>query len=328
MIKKALYWKKDGERIHCLLCPHNCLIAEGKSGICSVRVNKEGVLQTINYGEIATLSLDPVEKKPFYHYKPGKKILSAGTFGCNFSCRFCQNHTISQNHCRTEFMLPEHLAAGSTVSDDNIGIAFTYNEPTIWYEYILDTAKTLKEAFPEMSVILITNGYIETEPLAELLPFVDALNIDLKSMGGQFYRRLCGGEIKPVLRTIEAAYRKCHLEITALLINGLNDSEEEIERLASYLSGLDENIPLHLSRYFPAYRMTRPPTDIDVMKKAKDIAGKYLNYIYLGNMPQQDNSTYCHVCNELLVQRTAYFVRSLINQAICPKCGAHVRIVF
>lgn len=324
----ALFWDKEKDRIRCRLCPHQCLIPDRKSGLCSVRANNGGRLQAENYGEITSMSVDPVEKKPLYHFKPGKNILSVGSFGCNFSCGFCQNYSIAHYRGKSEYLPAEQLAASIAALDQkkNIGIAFTYNEPTIWFEYVFDTAKKLKETHPELCIVLVTNGYIEAEPLQKLLPYVDAMNIDLKSMEQQYYRKICGGDLQPVLRTIEVSQPKCHMEITTLLVNGLNDSEEEIGEIAHYLSDLDKDIPLHLSRYYPSYKMTRPATDVNVMKRAAEIAKKHLNYVYLGNVPGLDNSTYCPVCKERLIQRTGFAVNMLMEEAVCKNCNTPIPI--
>lgn len=286
MLYDALFYEKLNGKVNCFLCPHHCVISEGKFGLCSVRTNAGGALKTISYGEITAMALDPIEKKPLYHFEPGKKILSAGSFGCNFSCGFCQNYSIAHYRADSKYYAPHELVDTIVKIKDNIGIAFTYNEPSIWYEYVYDTSKLLKERHPESKVVLVTNGYIEPEPLAKLLPYVDAMNIDLKSYNQDFYKKECRGDLDSVKRTIEGAYKKCHVEITTLLINGLNDSMKEVEEIAAYLSSLDKSIPLHLSRYFPNYKMDRPPTDINAMIKAKDIAKKYLDYVYLGNVPQ------------------------------------------
>ena len=284
MLYDALFYEKLNGKVNCFLCPHHCLISEGKSGLCSVRTNIDGILKTINYGEVTAMAMDPIEKKPLYHFEPGSKILSVGSFGCNFSCGFCQNYSIAHHRAESKYYAPHELVDIIANIKDNIGIAFTYNEPSIWYEYVYDTSKLLKEKHPEFKVILVTNGYIEKEPLTRLMPYVDAMNIDLKSFSQDFYKKVCGGNLKPVQETIEAAYKKCHVEITTLLVSSFNDSIEEVEEIAAYLSSLDKSIPLHLSRYFPNYKMDRPPTDLNVMMKARDIAKKYLDYVYLGNV--------------------------------------------
>ena len=327
MLHDALFFEKYKDRIKCLLCPHNCIIAEDRFGLCSVRTNKEGILKTINYGEITAMAVDPVEKKPLYHFKPGKDILSVGSFGCNFSCDFCQNYSIAQYKANSRYLSPEGLIERCVNLEDNIGIAFTYNEPSIWYEYIYDTSRKLKEKSPHTDAVLVTNGYIETEPLLKLLPYIDAMNIDLKAFQQDYYKKTCGGRLEPVLKTIENAVGKCHVEITTLLVTGLNDSEEEVEKIASYLGDLDKNIPLHLSRYFPNYKMDAPATKLEVMLKSRDIAKKYLNYVYLGNMAGIDNSTHCPECAELLIERDNFFTNIYMDSNVCPQCGFDTKIL-
>ena len=273
------------------------------------------------------MAVDPVEKKPLYHFKPGKRILSVGSFGCNFSCDFCQNYSIAQSRAKSEYLPPEQLAASSGSPTGNIGIAFTYNEPSVWFEYVYDTARKLKELDPDRKGVLVTNGYIGPEALDMLLPFIDAMNIDLKSIRDDYYRELCGGSVEPVQRTIEAAYGKCHVEVTTLLVNGKNDTVEEVEGIASWLAALDRDIPLHLSRYYPAYRMTRPATDENVMVRAKKTAEKHLRYVYPGNMRDTDSSTYCPECGRLLIERRGFTARVLTDKPECPGCGEHIPIV-
>lgn len=327
MLHDALFFEKYKDGIKCLLCPHNCIIAEGRSGLCSVRTNKGGTLKTINYGEITAMAIDPVEKKPLYHFKPGKDILSVGSFGCNFSCDFCQNYSIAQYKANSNYLSPGELIEKCRDLEGNIGIAFTYNEPSIWYEYIYDTSKKLKEEDPHSSAVLVTNGYIETEPLLKLLPYIDAMNIDLKAFQQDYYKKVCGGRLEPVLTTIENAVGRCHVEITTLLVTGLNDSKEEVEKIASYLGNLDKNIPLHLSRYFPNYKMDEPSTKLEVMLESRDIAKKYLNHVYLGNMGNVDNSTYCPQCEKLLIERDNFFTNIYMDSNICPECGFDTKIL-
>lgn len=327
MLYDGLFYEKYDDKIKCFLCPHNCIIANDQFGLCSVRANKDGTLKTINYGEITAMSNDPIEKKPLYHFKPTKNILSVGSFGCNFSCGFCQNYRVAHHKPKSEYVSSDKLIEICLNSKDNVGIAFTYNEPSIWYEYVYETSKKLKEKHPDYNIVLVTNGYIEPEPLLKLLPYVDAMNIDLKSFRQDYYKKICGGDVEAVLRTIEESNKKCHVEITTLLVNGLNDSRGEIEEIASYLGKLNKNIPLHLSRYFPSYKMDRPPTEIDVMLEGREIAEKYLNYVYLGNVANIDNSTYCPECRKLLVQRNGFFSNTYINDNICPECGYDIKIL-
>ena len=323
----AMFYEKQGNKIKCTLCPHGCIIENGGYGLCSTRTNKEGKLKTINYGEITSLAEDPIEKKPLYHFKPGKDILSVGSFGCNFSCRFCQNSSISQFKARSEFMSSEKLIELSLSLENNIGIAFTYNEPSIWYEYVYETAKRLKNMNSDSKVVLVTNGYIEKEPLIKLLPYVDAMNIDLKAFNDKYYAGICGGTLKPVLDSIEIACKHCHVEVTTLLVTNENDSDEEIEKIASFLGNIDENIPLHLSRYFPNYKMGTPPTELATMINAKKVAQKYLNYVYLGNLAGVDTSTYCPKCGGELINREGYSIHVKTTGDFCPSCGFKINIV-
>jgi pyruvate formate lyase activating enzyme len=296
MEKEALFYEKQGDKISCILCPHSCLIPVGANGKCKVRTNREGKLYTINYGEMTSAARDPIEKKPLEYFRPGSFILSVGSFGCNFRCGFCQNYNISQYseapdlnskdtfRPETEFVPKEKLVETILSTKNNIGIAFTYNEPSIWYEYVYDCSRLLKEKDEKACVVLVTNGYISEEPLRELLPYTDAMNIDLKSFSSKYYKDLCGGSLKPVQKTIEAAAKVCHVEITTLLVSGENDSLEEVDEIARYLSGINRDIPLHLSRYFPRYKHQSAPTDISFMKKAEETAKKHLNRVVLGNI--------------------------------------------
>lgn len=327
MLHEALFSKKHNEKQKCFLCPHNCVIGNDKYGLCSVRTNQDGILKTTNYGEITAMAIDPNEKKPLYHFRPTKDILSVGSYGCNFTCGFCQNYSIAHHKPNSTYVAPEQLVEKCASINNNIGVAFTYNEPSIWYEYVYETSKLLKESYPDLNVVIVTNGYIEEEPLLKLLPYVDAMNIDLKSFTNDYYNKICGGNLKAVLKTIENSYKKCHVEITTLLVNDLNDSEEEVREIASYIGCLDKNIPLHLSRYFPTYKMDRPPTEIDVMLRDKKIAEEYLNYVYLGNLPNADRSTYCPKCGKLLIERNNFISRIHIDRQECPECGFGINIV-
>jgi pyruvate formate lyase activating enzyme len=284
MKKEAMFYEKLDNKIHCFLCPHNCIIENGEFGKCSVRTNEDNKLYTINYGEITSIALDPIEKKPLHYYKPSTNILSVGSFGCNFTCGFCQNHSISQEKAPSEFMSKEKLVELILSLENNVGVAFTYNEPSIWYEYVYDVSKLLKETSETSSVVLVTNGYISEEPLKELLPYVDAMNIDLKSYNYNYYNKICGGSLNPVLKTIEIASKSCHLEITTLLVSDENDSMEEVRDIAKFLSSIDKNIPLHISRYFPRYKLSNPATSLETMARAKNVAKDHLSFVSLGNI--------------------------------------------
>lgn len=327
MEKEALFYEKQGDNISCKLCPHNCLIKEGEHGKCNVRVNREGVLYTVNYAEVTSMAQDPIEKKPLYHFKPGSRILSVGSFGCNFICGFCQNHSISQGRASSEYISPEKLVEICERLEDNIGVAFTYNEPSIWYEYVYKTSKLLKETIKDIKIVLVTNGYIQVEPLKMLLPYVDAMNIDLKAFNNKYYKDICGGNISPVLDTIKISSKQCHVEVTTLLVNGENDSSDEILKIAEFIASVDKNIPLHLSRYFPNYKMDNPATKVEVMIKDKHIAEKYLNYVYIGNVQGVDNSTYCPKCGYNLIKREDNRIQINTKFGTCIKCGYKTNII-
>lgn len=284
MKKEALYYETSKDKIHCLLCPHSCNISNGNSGRCKVRVNENGVLYTINYGEVTSIALDPISKKPLRYFKQGSQILSVGSYGCNFTCKFCQNYKISQFKADSQFISKEELLKLIIETENNIGIAFTYNEPSIWYEYVYDCAKYIKGYDKNLSVVLVTNGYLNKAPLEALLPYVDAVNIDLKSWKDSYYRQICGGTLSPVLESIKLASKYCHVEVTTLLVTGENDNLEEVEEIAKYIAEIDPYIPLHLSRYFPKYLMDAPATDIGFMIEAEKIANKYLKRVVLGNI--------------------------------------------
>jgi pyruvate formate lyase activating enzyme len=327
MEKEALFYEKQGDKVNCKLCPHNCLIKAGEHGKCNVRINREGKLYTINYGEITSMAQDPIEKKPLYHFKPGSNILSVGSFGCNFTCGFCQNYSISQGRASSEYMPPEKLVEICKSLEANVGVAFTYNEPSIWYEYVYNSARLLKETLKDISIVLVTNGYIKEEPLKMLLPYVDAMNIDLKAFDNKYYKDICGGSVTPVMDTIKIASKQCHVEITTLLVSGENDSSGEIEEIAGFIASLNKDIPLHLSRYFPNYKMNNPATEMEVMLADRDIAKKYLNYVYLGNVAGTDNSTYCPKCSYKIIEREGYHVHVNTSNGICPKCGYKINII-
>lgn len=285
-MREALYWESIADnRVACALCPHRCKILEGDVGICRVRRNVGGKLYSANYAQVSSISIDPIKKKPLYNFYPESNILSVGTFGCNLRCSFCQNWTIAHANPQTMQMSSEELVkeALSLKADGNIGIAFTYNEPSIWFEFILETVKMSKDV--GLKNVLVTNGFINNEPLNELIPYIDAMNIDVKGFTDKFYSKICKGALEDVKKTVEISAKKCHVEVTTLIIPELNDSIEEIDELASWLASIDNEIPLHLTRYFPNYEMrNKPPTPIDTLEKLKGQADKYLKYVYLGNV--------------------------------------------
>lgn len=294
MDKEAMFYEKIDNYINCKLCPHRCSkLKEGQRGACGVREVKKDddgslKLYSINYGEITSISMDPIEKKPLYNFYPGSNILSIGSFGCNFKCSFCQNYAISQNRPQSNYVPPEEMANISLEINNNLGLAFTYNEPSIWYEYVYDVCKAIKEINKDHKTVLVTNGFICEEPLIKLLPYVDALNIDLKG-NDKYYKKLCFGALKAVENTIKIASEMgCHVEVTTLLIPNENTDYITLRELGEFLGSVDKNIPLHLSRYFPKYKMDTPETSLYDMKNAYEFLSKYLNNIYLGNLTAEE----------------------------------------
>ncbi len=284
MQKEASYYQKQKSgKVQCLLCPKKCLITCGGIGFCGVRKNIDGTLYSLVYGKTTGMAVDPIEKKPLYHFHPGEFIFSLGTRGCNLGCVFCQNWRISQNlNACLEDITKEEIVE-QALRRKTFGIAYTYNEPFIWYEFVRDTAALAKENGLEN--VLVTNGYVNLEPLEELLPLIGAMNIDLKAMDDQFYRSICKATLDPVLNTIKRAKQSTYIELTNLIIPTLNDSDEQIEKLADWiLNNTGADTPLHLSRYFPCYELNLPLTPVETLKRAKAIAEKKLKYVYLGNV--------------------------------------------
>jgi pyruvate formate lyase activating enzyme len=279
-----------GSSVRCVLCPHFCTIPDGHAGRCRVRVNSGGVLRAASYGIVSSLALDPVEKKPLIDFFPGSFILSAGSYGCNLSCRFCQNHAISQigvpdDPSSDQRYTPAELvaAAKDCVPRGNIGLAFTYNEPFINWEFVHDTAVLARET--SLKNVLVTNGFVNPGPLDELLPFVDAMNIDLKAFTDSFYRKICSGSLEPALATIAASASRCHVEIATLVIPGHNSAPAEISALAAWLSSVSPDIVLHLNRHHPDYRMREPaPVSRDELSALADIARRHLSHVRCGNV--------------------------------------------
>ncbi|MEW5946814.1 MAG: AmmeMemoRadiSam system radical SAM enzyme [bacterium] len=324
---EAKYYRKMEKGVQCLLCPQVCVIAEGETGLCRTRRRRGDRLALENYGRYTSMAMDPIEKKPLYHFHPGREILSIGGKGCNLGCVFCQNWGISHEDPPTRRITPEKLADAAD-APGNLGVAFTYNEPFIWFEFIRDCAGPLRDRGKK--VVLVTNGYVNPEPLDEILPVIDAMNVDLKSFDDAFYRKYCSGRLAPVKRTIrKAAAAGTHVEVTLLLVTGLNDGDENVGRMADWLSEVDDAIPFHISRFFPAYKLDLPPTPMEKMRRAYEIASEKLKYVYLGNLGDPRYSrTRCPSCGEIVIERTGYSTRvvGLKEGGACAGCGSGVDI--
>ncbi len=312
----------------CRLCPHGCRIAAGQRGRCGARENRGGQLRALTYGQITSAALDPIEKKPLYHFMPGGRIFSIGSWGCNFRCRFCQNWQISQQEVPAQNLTPVEVARRAG-ADGSVGVAYTYNEPLIGWEFVRDCCREVKRA--GLKNVLVTNGFINPEPLAELLPLVDALNIDLKAFNEDFYQRLCGGSLAPVLAAIKLAASQSLVEVTTLLIPGENDDPQELNALAQWVAeNCGAEIPAHLSAYTPRYQHQTRPTTADELLQAREIFGRHLRHVYVGNVLTADGSdTRCVGCGQPLVKRQGYRIdaRGLGADGSCRACGVKSGIV-
>ncbi len=330
---EAVLWEPLADsRVMCHACAHRCNMGDGQFGVCGTRKNIRGKLFTNVYEKLLALKADPVEKKPLFHFLPGSKALSVGTAGCNFHCTFCQNHDISQlrddhvfGHKETSRQLVD-----TALEQGCNSMAYTYNEPVVFIEYVLDTAKLAHRE--GIKNVYISNGFETEEAFSLLAGHIDAMNIDLKAFTERFYRTLCKGRLQPVLENIRRAVELgIWVEVTTLLIPGENDSEAEIRDMASFLASVSGNIPWHISRFFPAYRMTdKPPTSLETMQRAYEIGREEgLHYVYTGNVPVEKNVTSCPHCGETLIVRHAYTLEKMeVENGHCPRCGAKIAGVF
>ena len=329
-MQKAEYWHKTPEgKAQCELCPHHCVVAEGKAGLCRVRGVRDGELQALCYGVVSSAAMDPIEKKPLYHFHPGSQIFSIGGWGCNLACVFCQNWTISQQVLdKTAELMPSRVVK-EALGHRSVGVAYTYNEPIVGFEFVRDCARLAKDA--SLANVLVTNGFIEREPARELLPFIHALNIDIKSMDDQFYKEHCRGRLQPVLdfakQSVDAG---CHVEITNLVIPGLNDKPELFTKLAQWIrANLGQATPLHFSAYRPEHKLTVHATPPSTLEKAFALAKSELQYVYLGNVRLAEGSnTACPGCKAVLVSRRGYLTEiGDIKSGACGACGRKADMV-
>lgn len=332
-MKEASFYRKDvNGKVQCLLCSHLCILDDKKTGICKVRTNIGGTLIAENYGLLTSVHLDPIEKKPLYHFHPGEKILSIGSAGCNMHCSFCQNFEISQTGIKDLSNLtdinPSQMLGMAKSTSKNIGIAYTYNEPAIFYEYMIETAKLIHEE--GLKNVMVTNGFIREKPLLELIPFIDAFNVDLKAFTNNFYQKQTHSQLKPVKEALQLILNHHkHLEITNLVIPQLNDNEKDFTSMVSWIANeLGKETILHLSKYFPQYKSTQSPTADNTLLALFNIAKQYLHYVYLGNVAdlQTGTDTFCSACGDLVIKRSFYnvTVAGLNSAGSCKNCGNQI----
>jgi len=334
MNETAAYWQADEHgAARCTLCPHGCVIQPGRCGVCGVRENRAGTLVSLNYFVASSCGMDPIEKKPLYHFFPGSRILSIGTYGCNLACKCCQNYQIAKEfsaaqlgrpNITTAALLAELPAPGARQAC--CGMAYTYNEPSVWFETVREVAQAVRAR--GLKNVLVTNGYLCAEPLAELLEVMDAFNIDLKAFDEQVYKTHCGGKLAPVLATIEAAAARAHVELTVLIVPGVNDDDAQLRAMRDWICGqCGPRTPVHLSRYFPMHRMTTPATPAATLARAHALMREKLAYVYVGNTGEEQD-THCADCGTLVIQRRGYHTRTvgLRDDGACAKCGARVAV--
>jgi pyruvate formate lyase activating enzyme len=328
LVEARYYRKLKGKEVQCLLCPHKCVVSDGERGECNVRENRNGTYYTLNYGRPCALHVDPVEKKPLFHVLPGSKVFSLATVGCNLNCLFCQNWQISQ-------ALPEEVKYQELSADDIVQktidldcpmIAYTYSEPTVFFEYMLTIAKKAHEK--GIMNTCHSNGFINPEPLSELFQFIKAANIDLKGFTNQYYSEVCGGGLQPVLKSLKEIKEKgVHLELTNLIVPSKNDKIDTIKKMCQWIqSELGSDVPIHFSRFYPRYKLQNlPPTPIETLKIAREIAMKEgLHFVYIGNLQpgHEAENTYCSNCKKLMVERRGYTIKKMeLKGGKCSNCG-------
>lgn len=330
---EALFYTLEDGKVRCGLCPHSCLIPEGKRGLCGVREHRAGKLYALTYGLASSIHPDPIEKKPLFHFLPGSTSISFGSVGCNLSCKHCQNFSIStagpEDMRLTRVTLHEVVEYARSAGAKSI--SWTYNEPVIWHEFTAAASKVAHDA--GLKTVYVTNGFIQEPPLRELRGLIDAMNIDVKAFRETFYKRVCGGRLAPVLRACEVAHELgIHIELTYLIIPGHNDSEDELKDFSEWVgNSLARDVPVHFSAFHPDYRLTSAPrTPVGTLVKAYDLARSAgLEFVYLGNVPVGDkDDTFCPKCGSLAVRREGFFVTDTnLREGRCGKCGAGLNIV-
>lgn len=335
MHESKFYKKLNSSQVQCHLCHQSCIINDTQKGLCGVRQNQKGTLYSLNYAKAIAEHIDPIEKKPFFHFLPGSTSLSVATVGCNFKCLHCQNADISQasknNNLEIigEELLPEQIVEHAVYNNCQ-SIAYTYTEPTIFYEYAYDTMKLAKEK--NIKNAWVTNGYIQPEPLKQIAPLLDGANVDLKAFSEDFYKRICGAKLKPVLETLKLMKKlNIWVEVTTLIIPGLNDKTNELKKLAEFINNeLGSETPWHISAFYPTYKLLEPgSTPSGTIHRASEIGSEAgLKYVYSGNLPgDNQENTFCPKCNELNIKRTGYTVERFDENGKCRKCGKALDII-
>lgn len=327
-MKEAMFYKKLADhKVKCTLCAHQCEIASGKRGICRVRENQEGVLYSLNYQRLIAEHIDPIEKKPLFHFYPGTQSYSIAAMGCNFRCLHCQNWSISQvrkDIIEGEKVSPERVVQAALHSGCS-SISYTYTEPTIYFETAFEISRLAQQK--GLKNVFVTNGYLSSEALHYIAPYLDAANIDLKAMSDKFYREICGARLEPVLECIRQYYELgIWIEITTLIIPGYNDKEEELAQIAEFIADIDRGIPWHVTAFYPTYQLNdASPTPLSTLKRAYQIGKeKGLYYVYQGNVGEGEN-TFCPSCGQLLVSRRYFSVANKIKNGKCPFCGEKIQ---
>ena len=332
MKEAYLYEKLEQKKVKCHLCNHGCVIKENGKGICGVRENKDGILYSLVYDKVIAAHLDPIEKKPLFHFLPGTTSFSIATVGCNFRCRFCQNYEISQMpHDYKKIvgeLIPPDAIVAYAIKNGAKSISYTYTEPTVYFELCLDTSRIATEK--GLKNVFVTNGYMTDKCLKEIYPDLHAANVDLKSFKNQFYKDLCGARLEPVLKTLETMKSmNIWVEVTTLIIPGYNDSEAELKEIAKFLVSLDSHIPWHVTRFYPTYKLTTPPpTPVETLRKAREIGlSQGLKYVYTGNIPgDKGENTYCPNCNKILIERHGFYIhRFELKNGMCPHCNTEIK---
>lgn len=330
---KALLWKPAAENaVDCFLCAHRCHIKPGKRGVCRVRENRDGTLRTLVYGKLIAANVDPIEKKPLFHFLPGTRSFSIATVGCNFQCDFCQNWQISQaarsDEIQGEYTEPEAVVRAAQ-ENGCPSISYTYTEPTIYFEYAIACARAARAQ--GIRNVFVTNGYQTPETIEQMTGLIDAANVDLKAFNDSFYRARCKARLKPVLEAIRLLHQAgVHVEVTTLLIPQFNDDAEELKRLAEFLSGISPDLPWHVSRYHPDYEFDRAPTTpTDRILQALEIGRQAgLRYLYAGNLPGGDEHTRCPHCRNVVIERAGFRARTVgLKGAACAQCGRELPLV-